>query len=850
MIVKMKRTIENVFWGISLCIAAVSCSDDTDFSMMEAEVQDMPGAWHDKTRTQPYPKMSNELYINPSPLIVPEDAVGDGLIQFQLSQDEGFADGSTILSEPVKWRMYNPHMRMESGKWFWRYRPVEENLQAGEWSEAIPFEVKDETPVFVTPIYGKMAENLPIRHPRLYCFLDPYMASARKNAASHPEYKDMTARAKAALEATDYSSLVIPFSETGLETVAMRTEYLYQAYMLTEDARYLDKMEEILRLFIDNPYSDADLFKDNFSSTNIAYCILAPYDLLCGKLPADVRQKAEEQLCRIAERYYEEYCGMQENHIFDNHFWQKNMRVLFQISLCLHDKEGHSDRMSEMLEYYYELWTARAPASGFNRDGAWINGTGYFEANVKTLYYMPMILSYISRSDFLQHPWYINAGQSLVYSWPPDSKSTGFGDGSERRDEPGRQRAAFADFLAKETGDEYAGWYAGQCSDLVKQDFELRLYRMARTKSYDTALPSDAPKMKWYKDIGEVVMHSDLGYIPNNVTLSFRSSTFGSGSHTLADQNSFNLLYGGKEVYYHSGYYLDFSDAHNLMSYRHTRAHNTILVNGIGQPFSTKGYGMIMRAGSGDNISYCLGDASNAYTGISDDELWIGAFENAGISQTPEFGFGNTPLTKYRRQVLMLHPNIVLIYDELEASEPVKWEWLLHSKSMFDINGSTFTSRVENGGRAVANMFCEHPVSISQTDKFAVPPTSTDDTGYPNQWHLTAKVEGKPKCRFLTLIQILDAGKSAVDVKENKGVIECGQWKIEVCMSSDSAEKLLVRNIVNGATYSYGSEHPVLKGETYYRKYRNSSILYDKQNNTFVTDEQTDARQVSSRIFH
>lgn len=132
---------------------------------------------------------------------------------------------------------------------------------------------------------------------------------------------------------------------------------------------------------------------------------------------------------------------------------------------------------------------------------------------------------------------------------------------------------------------------------------------------------------------------------------------------------------------------------------------------------------------------------------------------------------------------------------------------------MFDINGSEFTSRTENGGKSVANMFCEHSVSVFQTDKFVVPPTSTADADYHNQWHLTAKVEGKPKCRFLTLVQILDAGKSALEVKENKGVIECGQWKIEANMSSYSAEKLLVRNVV----YSYGSEHPTLNGETYYR---------------------------------
>lgn len=72
------------------------------------------------------------------------------------------------------------------------------------------------------------------------------------------------------------------------------------------------------------------------------------------------------------------------------------------------------------------------------------------------------------------------------------------------------------------------------------------------------------------------------------MAIGFRSSTFASGSHTVANQNSFNLLYKGVDVYRSSGYYQNFSDAHNLMSYRHTRAHNTILVNGIGQPYSLK----------------------------------------------------------------------------------------------------------------------------------------------------------------------------------------------------------------------------------------------------------------------
>ena len=131
----------------------------------------------------------------------------------------------------------------------------------------------------------------------------------------------------------------------------------------------------------------------------------------------------------------------------------------------------------------------------------------------QTLAYMPSLLSFISQRDFLSHPWYQNAGRSLVYTCPPGSKSNGFGDNSEKGSEPNRLIAAFADYLACETGDSYAGWYAGECRDLLRRDYELRLYRMCTDQDYNTAFPAEADKMVWYKDAGEVAMHLSLIHI-------------------------------------------------------------------------------------------------------------------------------------------------------------------------------------------------------------------------------------------------------------------------------------------------------------------------------------------------
>ena len=836
------------------CLAVISCGHDEldpeqQTGPVDAPLVDSPEEWHDKIRTLPYPKMSNELYINPSPLIVPQSMKTGKWLKFMLSQDLAFPDGTTVVSDTLDWNMFNPHKALETGIWYWKYCNVAVDGQEGEWSDPIAFNVAQDVPQFVTPDFDVFRQNLPQSHPRLYYWLQPYIAAAREQVERHEEYSRMTARAETALSA-DYDVLISTIDEASAESLSAYAEYLYQAAYLTEEERYAGKLKEILGKLLSRGVSDSEFFSSNFCATYIAGVCLLSYDLLYDGLTAQEKSGAETLLSRYLSRYFSGSRGYEENHIFDNHFWQKNMMMQFNTALCLYDKAGYAEDAVHALEYYYELCTARAPASGFNRDGAWINGTGYFEANVKTLAYMPMMLSYITRFDFLRHPWYLNAGEALVYSWPPDSGSTGFGDNSESHDAPQRQRVAFADFLARELGDAFAGWYADRCGTVLLDDYELRLYRMCKTSEYDTGFPADAPKMKWYKDIGEVVMHSDLENPQENTTVGFRSATFGSGSHTLADQNSFNILHKGEKIYYHSGYYTDFSDVHNLLSYRHTRAHNTILVNGIGQPFSTKGYGMLLRAGGGENISYCLGDASNAYCGISDDPMWIANFNAADVEQSEENGFGDTPLTKYRRQMLMLYPDIILVYDELEAASPSDWDWLLHSPVEFTVDraGTRATSVFpESGSAAAVDFFSGADLELSQTDEFFSPPVPEDLTRYPAQWHLTAKASDVSALKILAVIRIGDSIDALPEISVSGGDIFCGDWKISVSLQDIGIEYLQVCNAANGAVYSYGSDNPVLGGSEYMRMYNQSSILYDVVDGEFRISESYDESPIYTK---
>lgn len=799
---------------------------------------------HENVRETYYPQAGHQLYINPSPLLIPESRKKTGLHQFELSSDRNFAKGKTVTSEPKPWMFFNPHRTLDKGTWYWRERSIKDG-NPSEWSDVYSFEVTGDEPQFVTPSFDKFFCNMPKGYPRLYCFLEKDLKEARPSVTSHPEYKEMTNRANMGLK---YEVPLNPYSDAG--KIATMVNYLHTAYEATSDKQYADKMLEIVRAYI-QAVPDRDRMKNDFYAGDVIFALTHIYDSCYGRLSADERPALKSLILDLAKFHHDEARnGIEEVHVFDNHFWQRTYREMLQVSLLFADTDEWA---RETLEYCYELWTARAPASGFNRDGEWHNGTGYFNANTKTLYYVPSLFSYVTGSDFLQHPWYRNAGMALLYNWPVGTMAAGFGDQNEKWSEPDRQRMALVDYLARELNDPYAAWYASHCAKLVRADYDTRIYRMARgrfTYPNEKSLPTGAPKALWMMDIGQVAAHSALQNTSRNLFLSFRSSQFGSGSHTLADQNSFNLHFRGVPVYRSTGYYLNFSDAHNIMSYRHTRASNSILVNGIGQPFTTRAYGKVTRMLNGENITYALGDASNAYCGISEYPMWENNFRNAGLTQTPDNGFGKTPLTKYRRHIFLLHPYTVVIYDELEASEPVRWDWLLHSPVQFSIDEKNCILKTRNDAKefsAVAQLFSDTPCTITQTDQFAAAPNVAKyakkgtEANYVNQWHMTAAYQECPATRILTVIKILPDGSEAEKKVYRKGnSFTYERWQIDAEMDPSKPAAISIVNTRNNATFNMGYGNVEIDGKTYKRHEEGSSVLYDNIDGEWIIHEMSD----------
>ncbi|WP_300701566.1 DUF4962 domain-containing protein [Bacteroides sp.] len=793
-------------------------------------------------RKVPYPQQEHVIYLNPAPLLVPPAMKQSDFLQFNLSPNKDFKGNNNILSKPVPWCVFNPHQTLSSGTWYWRFRSISKSGEEMPWSETYSFTVTDDTPRFATPPFSVFMENAPKEYPRIFCFLKDNMEQARKQVRSHPEFEAMIDEGRNALS-IDYSNDTKPYNQITL--MAADCDKLNTAYQMLQRDLYADKMVKNVRCLLSTE-PDPKVIANDFNAGELVYTLACTYDNCPDRFTPEERKQIETIIMNTLTQYYtSRILGREENMFFDEHFWQFTFRHFLQGALVLYDKYPLA---KEYMEYSYELWTSRAPASGFNRSGAWHNGTNYFSANAISLAYTATLFSHLTGVDFMQHPWYKNAGLAIAYSWQPGSLSNGFGDGHENTNsKPLRIRSAFADFMSRNTGDPYATWYSS-INDRYKNEFETRLYRMASGKQRpaQASLPTDAPKAVWFKDCGEMIANSDLNDLKRNISLSFHSSPFGSGNHTHSNQNAFNLHYGGEAVYRAVGNYMKFDDPHNLLSYRNTRAYNTLLIDGIGQPFTQLANGYITRMFNGDHLSYALGDASNAYCGISEINYWVRAFAENKLEQSAENGFGATPLKKYRRHIFLLHPNTVVIYDELEAEKAVRWDWLLHSPVKFEIDEATATLVTVNKEKqfaSVARLFSEQPCNLSQTDQYAAAPNRKNaerGEDFTNPWSLTASFGPSKANRILTIIQLEADGKQAADITRKDNQLQCGDWTIEAELNAKRPASLYIHHNKNKATFSYGKKGPIINGQSYSCKKADASVLYDAINGEWKTQEMSD----------
>lgn len=764
----------------------------------------------------------------------------------RLSSTIDFSENLIEKSE-IPFAIFNPHQKLGEGIWYWQYR-----VSGKEWNPVDSFQITSATKEFVTPNLNKVLSNVSENHPRVFAEKGE-LNELRKRAQN---YKETIAILE---EADKVLSLIPPKEKLVLSNDRAENEYenekneesasraigwhvmsslnsLSQAYILTGDLKYFNAAKKwMVEVSGWDPKGISHL--SNFGDSGIMTSLALAVDTFWDLLTEAEREKMIKQSATRANNFYNLWIGKVESRSSSMHVWQHILHQMFQTSMAL---AGETPEADKWIEYIYELWIAQFPKMGEN-DGAWFNGIGYFIMGTLTSYDMSAGLRDLTGVDFQNVDWLRNNPRWLMYAFPPNSVGDGFGNDGDKYWYPTMKYAGFTDAAARMYNNQYAAWYSQEVAKGLNQDIaaeaEFRWFRIQRSNKKPLPEISEAftfPQAAHFPDVGVSYMHTSLHDIKNNLMLSATSSPFGAMGHAHAEQNNFNIAFGGKRLFYNSGYRPKMADPHHQGWHKHTQGHNGILIDGKGQPFDAGAYGWMPRFLHGKQISYAVGEGSNAYSASDLESIDLG-------------------MKRFRRHYLLLRPSTIVIYDELEADHPAEWTWLLHNDKGLKTDSDKKTIVAENEfANAQVSLFSSTAVRFNVTDTFSIPARNwnkkIDQEGnlidFVDQWHFSGITKEKtPNMRFLAIIQVKSkSGKSVCEeviYNEQNQTYAVNGWNIKAEM--DASQKAKIQVYDKQQTASFSSTGALeFEGKDYKGKVTGSSKLVEIIDNERVFQEVVD----------
>lgn len=459
---------------------------------------------------------------------------------------------------------------------------------------------------------------------------------------------------------------------------------------------------------------------------------------------------ADSMLTRMKRRDYLNYSG--ESH---------DGRVpgyLLEFSIALAEKPEAKEWMDYGMKAALTVFPHWAGA-----DGGWAEGVSY-ALQYNERFITPLQSLYLSTGyNLWKKPFFSKFPYFLIYSVSPLGEVTPFGD-SEDQPVSGKadKLSTMLIYYANINSDPGLRWWVdimARKSENAKDDEQedsdaildgaSAIRGMILQDLIQPVVPDNLPPDMAFRGIGWVAMHSDLLHAGNDLMVLFKSSPFGPVSHSHLDQNSFAIMKGGHALALPAGSrYPQHGSPFHTRYTRLTDAHNTILVNGKGQiDRNGNANGSICTFKSLPHIGYAAGEAAKAY---------------------------GDPVKSYKRHILMIRPSLIIVVDEIEASEPVAIDWLMHGKEEFIINGEAESFISNRGPHSMkVELFNNDGIELSQDSLWPVDPKE----GYPMvttpspvaQWHLTGKPVSPGKSIVIAAVMSVDPGQGE-EISVFKGV--------------------------------------------------------------------------------
>lgn len=665
----------------------------------------------------------------------------------QWSRRDDFGEAVTIKDVP--WPTYTHYETLTPGKYVWRYRFQSEKGEDSNWSQTRRFTVPADAVAFPMPSKAQRAERMPKGHPRL--FLRPEDLPRIRKAATgqHAEaFRRLVREADALIKAGPTPEPEHLGSARDKENVEMvkywwpnraqtekackEAETLAFVGLITGEPKYKQAARRwILHLAAYDPDGPTNFALNCEAAKPMLYRLPRAYDWAFDALSeGDRRVVRKAMIRRIHDAWISGEVQRGVGHL-NRPYNSHGNRVWHKIGEAGIAFLGEIPEADVWLDYALNKFYGAYPVWS-DDDGGWHEGVAYWAGYMTKVVWWLQAADSALGIDGLKKPFFAQIGDFPLYVAPPGSPNMGFGDSSSGK--PGSAWGGLLGyFIRASAGRPEAGhggywrWWAERWGMKDETGVLGFLYDANLPAKPAAKPPTDLPSSKVFHGIGVASLHTNLLDSRRDVHFLFKSSPFGSQSHGHNPQNSFQLNAHG-EALLTTCVYRDLHGSKFHYGWAHsTVAHNAVLVDGEGQVKHTaRPLGRIVDESLSPALDYIDGDATSAYDGR---------------------------LKRARRRVAFVKDAatpFLVIHDDLEATKPATFQFMLHALSPFKIDESNkaLSLQRDKAGLQVRYLSSE-ALKFRQWDGYKPPPTRE----FPNQWHVEAGTSTKShQVHMITLI--------------------------------------------------------------------------------------------------
>jgi hypothetical protein len=470
-------------------------------------------------------------------------------------------------------------------------------------------------------------------------------------------------------------------------------------------------------------------------------CAHRAYDWLYDALSEEERAKVFK-MCE--ERAWQTYRRLERHNFLTYPGSSHEGRLIAYLSEMAVVMAGESEGAKTWLDYSLKALTTFYPHWG-GYEGGWAEGPPY--GLWYNEFYIPAFEALRMTADFdlWKRPFFNNVRYFFFYCTALRGEIRPFGDSAEGGGPGTRGGSGYASLLwyhAHRFNDPHMAWWVSQIKGWNGSYGDLSLMF---GDAVEAKPPTDLPNSRVFRGVGWAGLHSDMSKPDDDTCLIFKSSSYGSVSHSHADQNSFAIMKGGNALAIPSGYYgPTYGMPHHSEWTRSTKANNCVLVDGQGQVIrDAKANGRITAFEERKGLTYLVGDATPAYMG---------------------------KMRRFHRHILFLRPGLFLLMDDLESPEPAAFQWMLHAfeKMTLDNSNGRAISRRQD---ATLDVYLRSPagVTLSQTDRFDTPYNAGIPEDYhkdkPNHWHVMAETQKKTDAVRIGAVMVVSSDQERFDLE-------------------------------------------------------------------------------------